>query len=161
MTQQHSETLRYLGRTYSIQGLPLGSCNRPDVQARMALFHGFSTALWRGYLGTWAIRGGRLWLVELEATVQPEASDDSHDERRDLSWLFPDGPAPILADWFSGELVTGCGKPERSGMYSREYPRMRVFHVLRGVVQRIEVRDNRAAVRAGRKRYAAVLAVLG
>lgn len=160
MTLQHSESLRYRGRTYSIQGLPLASCDRPDVVQRMALVRGFSTALWRGYLGTWAVQGGKLWLVELEATVQPAVSDNSRDEARDLAWLFPDDPAPMLADWFSGGLVTGCGKPERSGMYSREYPRLRVFHVVRGVVQRTEVRDNRAAVRAGRKRYASVLTVL-
>ncbi len=160
MTQQHSETLRYRGREYSLRVLPLEACDRPDVMQRMATFKGLSTGLWRGYAGAWAIRDGRLWLEELQATVQPLAGYDSQDSERDLSWLFCDDPAPVLADWFGGDLVTGCGKAERSSMHSYEHPRLRVFHVARGVVQRVEVRDNRVALRTGRKRYAVWLAVL-
>jgi hypothetical protein len=124
----------------------------------MATFHGFSSALWRGYRGIWAVRGGKLWLVDLQATTKHVREDG---EDRDLAWLFPDAAGPVPADWFSGELLTGCGQAVRGVPYTFEFPRHRVFHVERGHVVRIEVRDNRDGVRRMHERYAAWRAVLG
>jgi hypothetical protein len=44
----------------------------------------FSTACWRGYVGTWEVRDGRLYLVKLQG-------------RCEMS-----GEGPIPADWVSG-----------------------------------------------------------
>ena len=51
-----------------------------------------STACWRGYVGTWSIEGGRLYLVKLEG-------------RHRL-----DGAEPLIADWFTGVLRVPRGK---------------------------------------------------
>ncbi|WP_026370248.1 hypothetical protein [Kallotenue papyrolyticum] len=46
----------------------------------------FSTACWRGYRGTWEIRDGQLWLIDLRGRLRLQ------------------GETPLLADWFSGTL---------------------------------------------------------
>lgn len=142
MTQQTEERLRYRGRTYTLREHPLADCMLPGVVARMKQLHGRSSSLWRGYLGTWEVRRGRLWLVELSATVREEP------DTLGLSWLFPENAGkPVCADWYSGELRSPRGKAERVGPYRHESPYLRVFHVQAGVVLRSELRDNRQALR--------------
>ena len=46
----------------------------------------FSTACWRGYIGTWEVRDDRFYLVDIEGLWRKEGDD------------------PILADWFTGTL---------------------------------------------------------
>jgi hypothetical protein len=52
----------------------------------------FSTACWRGYQGTWEIKGGRFYLVALCGRYQLRPGD------------------PVLADWFSGILRVPKGE---------------------------------------------------
>lgn len=52
----------------------------------------FSTACWRGYQGTWEIKDGRLYLVDLRGGVRLRPGD------------------PILAKWFSGVLRVPRGE---------------------------------------------------
>lgn len=51
-----------------------------------------TTSCWRGYIGTWAVRGGQLWLVNLTGRLRLAV------------------PGPLLADWFSGVLRIPQGK---------------------------------------------------
>ncbi len=51
-----------------------------------------STACWRGYQGTWEIKNGRFYLVDLQGRFQLRDGD------------------PILADWFSGVLRVPQGE---------------------------------------------------
>ena len=51
-----------------------------------------TTACWRGYIGTWEIRDGQLYLVSIEGTLG-----------------IRDGEA-IHADWYSGTLVVPRGE---------------------------------------------------
>jgi len=51
-----------------------------------------STACWRGYIATWEIKDGRLYLVELS---------DRHTYRLE-------GDEPLFAEWFSGALSFLC-----------------------------------------------------
>ena len=46
----------------------------------------FSTACWRGYQGTWEIKHGQFYLVDLRGRLRLQ------------------GEEPLLADWFSGVL---------------------------------------------------------
>jgi hypothetical protein len=52
----------------------------------------FSTACWRRYIGTWEVKGGRLYLVSLKG----------------LSEMVGEGPIP--ADWVSGWLRVPRGE---------------------------------------------------
>ena len=51
-----------------------------------------NTACWRGYVGTWEIKGNMLFLVNVEGMYQL------------------DGGGPLFADWFSGTLRVPQGK---------------------------------------------------
>lgn len=153
MTRQANELLRYRGRTYALLDTPLDSCDYEGARGRMQLLQMSSTALWRGYRGTWEVKRGRLWLVELPATIREYTSGTNwHHADRDLSWLFPDAEGPVLADWFTGELVSPRGKAERTGQFAVDWPYYRVFHVKRGVIASTELRDNRVKLREGRRK---------
>jgi len=52
----------------------------------------FSTACWRGYIGTWEIKDGSFYLVDLKGRLRLQGSE------------------PLLADWFSGVLRIPQGK---------------------------------------------------
>lgn len=52
----------------------------------------FSTACWRGYIGTWEVKEGRLYLVGLQGRCETV------------------GAEPIPADWVSGWLVVPRGE---------------------------------------------------
>jgi hypothetical protein len=52
----------------------------------------FSTACWRGYQGTWEIKDGLFYLVDLHGRFQLQ------------------GKEPLLADWFSGVLRVPRGE---------------------------------------------------
>lgn len=52
----------------------------------------FSTGCWRGYLGTWELKGGRLYLVSLQGSYE----------------VIGDGPVP--ADWVSGWIRVPRGE---------------------------------------------------
>jgi hypothetical protein len=50
-----------------------------------------STACWRGYQGTWEIKAGRLYLKDLQGSIELKKGK------------------PVLADWFSGVLSVPKG----------------------------------------------------
>jgi len=58
-------------------------------------------------------------------------------------------PAPVHANWFTGELRIGRGKAQSVGQYAIDWPYYRVFHVERGRVTGTVFIDNRAKFRAG------------
>ncbi len=62
----------------------------PDDGRRSSVM--FSTACWRGYQGTWEIRGGRFYLVGLRGRYELR------------------GEGPVFADWFTGALRIPEGK---------------------------------------------------
>ena len=96
MTAQVHENLIYEGEEMTMMSCPPLPERHPRVIANG--FPGevvekegvpgivFSTACWRGYLGTWAITDGRLYLVKLQGRVEMV------------------GDEPIFAVWVSGWL---------------------------------------------------------
>ena len=101
MTAQISEQLRYEGEDHSMFAQPLADYfamggQRPD-------FAMTSTALWRGYVGSWEIVADRLYLVRLSATLV----DDTPVY---LETLFPGHPNRVFAHWFSGTLRIPQGR---------------------------------------------------
>jgi len=72
-------------------------CNPLDhyfrITGRPSPFRNGGTALWRGYVATWSIDDGRLWLTDVPNAAQ----------------LFPDRSLPIPATWYTGTLRIGRG----------------------------------------------------
>lgn len=153
MTMQQGERLRYRGRDCTMTTEPLSHCHDAAVRNRMALLQMASTALRRGYCGAWEIRRGKLWLSALRATIREYASDGHWEHaERGIDWLFPGVAAPVLADWFTGEIESPRGRAARTGLFSIGWPHARVFHVERGTIVGTELRDNRVELRHGIER---------
>jgi len=147
MTQQQQEILIYRGRIFNQLSRPLEQCGDGaglDLLSSGGMCH---SALHRGYRGTWELAQRSLWLVALHgATFDPEHRIVRRDECEHENERLP---APVHANWFTGELRIGRGKAQSVGQYAIDWPYYRVFHVERGRVTGTVLVDNRAKFRAG------------
>jgi hypothetical protein len=100
MTAQIHEMLIYEGEETSMafrpplpEGDPRLVANDPEVSELDKYdFLIYSTACWRGYQGTWEIKGGCFYLVAIRGRYKLRSDE------------------PILADWFTGVLRIPRGK---------------------------------------------------
>lgn len=135
MTAQISEKLYYEGHKVSMCSEPLGdyfafSGERPGFESNC-------TALWRGYVGTWEIIDGRIYLIELNGTLE-NGSDVT------LATIFPDFPDRVFAHWYSGTIRIPQGKMldyVHMG-YGSTYERDLMLQIEKGVVTKTTVRHN-------------------
>ena len=103
MTAQIAETMIYKGEELSL-------CDEPlhyylQTIAKDLKLEAPSTALWRGYVGTWTIEDDRLYLVKLKGYI----STDSGTAEIVLGDVFPDYPDGVFAHWYTGELCCPMG----------------------------------------------------
>jgi hypothetical protein len=98
MTAQFSESILYNGKKLPMYTNPLSSyLTQTGIQ-----FLSPNTANWRGYIGTWEIKGNaetgeRLYLVKL-------AAHKSYEEILSLKDVFPESPNGVFAHWYSGTI---------------------------------------------------------
>ena len=130
MTAQFSETLLLRGEKLSLCTEPLAPYL--ETGASRIRFDAETTACWRGYGGTWAIEGNRLYLVKLQGTSRTAAGWI----RRSLADLFPDFPDGVFAHWYSGELRCTKGKLLKyvHGGYASSYEQDLFIEIVRGEV---------------------------
>jgi len=130
MTAQFTETLLYQGEKLSLCTEPLAMYL--ETSNSRIKFDAEWTACWRGYQGTWAIEGDRLYLVKLEGTSRTGAGW----LKRSLADLFPDYPDGVFAHWYTGELRCPRGKLLKyvHGGYASGYEQDLFIDVERGVV---------------------------
>ena len=93
MTIQAGDILSYNGKKTTIATEPLKIYleTRSDVS-----FIYKTTALVRGYIGTWEIKNKKLFLVSLLGFIENK-------EQVDLNYLFPN-ETEVFANWYSGEI---------------------------------------------------------
>jgi len=97
MTVQALDTITLWDGTHGVILTPLGfgdgtvQCN--DQPDRLPLVLEGSTALQRGYVAHWEVRGRELWLRAVHGRLR-------------LS-----GGEPVAADWVHGDLRVGIGAP--------------------------------------------------
>ena len=101
MTAQIGENLCYEGRDVSMCSQPLSDYFA--MSGTDPCFGYTCTALWRGYVGSWEIRDGRLYLVGLSGTLKDGTEAT-------VATFFPDFPERVFAHWFSGTLRIPQGK---------------------------------------------------
>jgi hypothetical protein len=138
MTAQIAERLLYQGQTWSMCTNPLNDYFAfGGVSPR---FQRSCTALWRGYVGLWEIQNDRLYLLELNGTLQDGSAAS-------LATLFPDFPARVFAHWYSGTLRIPQGRRLQYVHmgYGSTYERDLLLEIERGVVVATQVQHNGAA----------------
>ena len=139
MTAQFSEHLHYDGRK-------LGMCTQPlnDYFALGGFNPGFGqdwprgcTALWRGYIGTWEIVGGRLYLTAINVMPGSEVGAN-------LETVFPGYPDRVFAHWYTGALRVPQGKVLKYVHmgYQSTFERDMLIDVERGVIGEVRIREN-------------------
>lgn len=130
MTAQCTEVLKDRGETLSLCSYPLNMYRKSSAK-RIALVS-TSTGCWRGYVGTWEIVDGRLYLVKFWGNVQGESGL----KQLGLSDIFPGYPDGVFAHRFTGELRCPRGQRLRyvhSG-FGGEYESDLFITVRQGVV---------------------------
>ena len=135
MTAQFSERLHYNGKDLSMCTNPLS-----DYFAMGGVNPGFEftcTALWRGYVGSWEIVDGRLYLIGISGTLKGG-------EEAALITMFPDFPDRVFAHWYSGTIRVPLGKElEYVHMgYGSTFERDLLMDMERGIVKNTRVRHN-------------------
>ena len=136
MTAQFSESLH-------IDGEKVGMCTNPlgfyfSLGGKRPAFDlHYSTALWRGYIGTWEIIDDRLYLIELHCHLEGG-------NQATLADVFPGYPDRVFAHWYTGTLRIPKGerlKYVHMG-YESTYEKDLLIDVERGVLQQRRLREN-------------------
>lgn len=88
---------------------------------------GLNSACWRGYIGSWEIKGGQFFLVGLSGKYKLQEG------------------ASIFADWFSGTIKVPCGEVKKyvHGGFSTEYDHEKYITIERGLVIDVVEQDNK------------------
>ena len=95
---------------------------------------------WRGYVATWELRDGKLFLRKIDVAFRnPKASlnEDARIIKNVIHRIFPEAK-DLVAAWYSGALVIPMGKLisyVHMG-YGSTYERYTIVTVTRGVVSR-------------------------
>ena len=92
------------------------------------------SACWRGYIGTWEILDDHLYLTDL--------SELMGDGKKNMQTFFPDDPVRVFAYWYSGQLRVPQGERVVDPGFYSSYERDLLIDIKKGVVQKIEVREN-------------------
>lgn len=151
MTPQIPDNLIYEGQEYGLFSNPLEDYFDED-NPRPEFLRGCS-ALWRGYIATWEIEDGILYLIGLEDAFVRE-HDQADFKRAGVSDLFPWASGRVKATWFTGELRVPQGERlEYVHMgYAQTYEEDLLLTFEEGKLVRREVRDNRHLIPEIRKR---------
>ena len=132
MTRQILEKINYEGRLQSMFGRPLDDYFKltgikPDFELTCS-------ACWRGYIGTWEILDDHLYLTDL--------SELMGDGKKNMQTFFPDDPVRVFAYWYSGQLRVPQGERVVDPGFYSSYERDLLIDIKKGVVRKIEVREN-------------------
>ena len=110
-TAQAPDILKIGDQTYSIYTNPL----QPFLEANPKLLpesEVTSSGLWRGYIATWVVRDGRLFVEDVrvltKAAMDPDAPE-SKQYRSVMKELFGNA-SPRVATWFTGHLIVPKGE---------------------------------------------------
>ena len=135
MTAQFSELLLLEGKQQALCSYPLASYFA--LGGESVAFQASSTALSRGYVGTWEIHDQRLYLTRLQGSLQDESPVS-------LETVFPGYPQRVFAHWFSGTLRLPQGQLLHyvHGGFGSCYEQDLLIDVTRGVVTAKRVRVN-------------------
>ena len=114
MTMQIPDAVIYNDVAYET-GIYCADLFKPYLeQHRIELFTDCS-AIWRGYIATWKIESGMLYLIEIDANVlgtqsqrYSKCSENTiyrwlSDEAVSMDYFFPN-QSKVFADWYSGNL---------------------------------------------------------
>lgn len=138
-TAQIGDVLFYKGERLSIFSNPLEQYFSDENPRPKGLFMASCSACWRGYVATWKIEEGHLYLEKLvEGTCGADAKEIV------LGKVFPNRTGPVKATWFTGTLRVPRGKELRYVHmgYESVYEKELFIQIEKGKVVKEETVDN-------------------
>src|SRR5665647_2017370 len=137
-TTQFSDILYLNGQKHSLDSLPLEQYYGPGNPRPK--FRAPNTATWCGYIATWEIDRGVLYLKTIRAwTDRGEVG---------LPALFPGQKSPVAATWFTGKLRVPQGKILKPAVPHPIFEKYLMITVEKGRVVNQEVIDNPGGTRS-------------
>ena len=131
-TTQFPDLLYLNGQKHPLDSLPLEQYYSPGNPRPK--FRAPNTATWRGYIATWEIDRGVLYLKAIRAwTDQGEVS---------LEDLFPGQKGPVAATWFTGKIKVPQGKIIKMAVPQPIYEKYLMITVEQGRVSSQEILDH-------------------
>lgn len=125
MTAQTMDKVLWDGAIYFTEASVLERHGRlPDLEPT-------SSANWKGYVAAWAFVKRRLFLVHLSGILVKPGVDDSLSL---FEVLFPEHREPVLADWFTGEMLLLGGEIEPGHEFDRLAEVELRLHIVAGSV---------------------------
>lgn len=103
-TAQFSELLEYRETTEKMFSVPLESYFSPENPKPEAFTKNLCTACWRGYIGTWRIENGYLYLISLHECCAQNPKGFP------LEQINPEWNTPVKATWYTGTLRVVQGR---------------------------------------------------
>ena len=104
-TAQTPDKLIYNGKKYSLHSNPMESYFKkfPNKRPESEIM---STGLWRGYIATFEVKDGQLYLkdIEIEIRVKEDNGEYKYSSKSVLNEVFPNQEL-IKIDWLTGLLV--------------------------------------------------------
>lgn len=147
MTAQMPDMIVIEGVGHALFSEPLEAYYQPE---RRPHFVPLNTANWRGYVASWEVRDGRLYLTKVAGRICAVAMtwNCPQDQQREVELvdLFPVKAAePVFAEWFSGTLRVPVGErlQYRHMGYESIYEFDLILSVEKGKVVSTSTRDNR------------------
>lgn len=126
MTAQAPEILILEGKEMEVDEDSCPALPKNDPRILRSAETTLCSACWRGYVGTWEIKNGALFLVDLSGNYTLKAGE------------------PIFAEWYSGEIIAPEGEPlEYDAMGTPYlYERQQNIAIRKGKVVDISMVDN-------------------
>lgn len=157
-TAQAPEILKFGGKTYFIHTNPLTPVLM-EKPGRLPEAGAHSTGLWRGYIGSWSIRGNRLMLDDVKVPTRHYMDDDAPEEKQFQSAMKPlfGTSEPQVATWFTGNLIVPTGEMVNYVHmgYGSTYSSYMVLTIVKGVVEKQQDLNQEEFETFRRKQYAA------
>ena len=136
MTMQIPDTVIYNDVAYET-GVYCADLFKPYLEEHHIELFADCSAIWRGYIATWKIENGMLYLTEIYANVTGvqtkrhiKCSESTiyrllSDEAAGMDYFFPN-QSKVLADWYSGNV------PIHNENASKEESKYLIFKVANG-----------------------------
>jgi hypothetical protein len=157
-TAQQPDVLKIGDRTLFLNSNPL----EPFLAAspgRLPAAEVGSTSLWRGYIATWTVRDGRLFVDDVRVPTKHWMDSDAPESKQFASAMKPlfGDDAPHAATWFTGHLIVPTGEMVdyvHMG-YASTYASYLILTVIQGTVEEQRDLDAAAYQKFRRAQYAA------
>lgn len=102
-----------------------------------------SSANWRGYLATWEIKDGKLFLKDVTIAISDPKDEHGAISKSITGDLYP-GATEVFADWYTGALIVPDGEMTRYVHmgYGSSFDHYQVFRVHAGkIVEHLSMTD--------------------